>query len=92
MNGGYVMIDCTGMDLLAGESQTISGLYNKCVDAYQKNKPVYAVNVTFGDYGQLTPVAVMLVPTAANQISATAATLRIDVTSADVVTVTNYIQ
>ena len=30
MNGGYIMIDCTGLDLTKGSTeQTITGLYSK---------------------------------------------------------------
>lgn len=91
MNGGYIMIDCTGLDLLSETSQTITGLYKKCADAMKTNKPVYAVNLTYGDYGPTTPVAVMLLQNGANQISASSMTLRLDITSADAVTITNYI-
>ena len=33
MNGGYIMIDCKGLDLTSREEQTISGLYKDMVTA-----------------------------------------------------------
>lgn len=94
MNGGYVMIDCTGLDLLEQSGQNISKLYKQMVKAYNTNKPVYAVNCSWGGTKIITPIQVMLIPDVVGDdvMSATAATLRIDVTSADAVTVTNYIQ
>ena len=91
MNGGYIMVDCTGMDLRETDPQTISGIYEQVETAYKTNKPVYAVNIAWGDAGYMSPVAVMICKTGAKQYSATSATLRIDITDQDAVTINNYI-
>ena len=38
MNGGYALIDCTGVDL--GNLGTVDGLYDKVKDAISTNKPL----------------------------------------------------
>ena len=93
MNGGYVMIDCQGMDLLEQSGQTVAGLYDQMEKAYKINKPVYAVNCSWGGTKMVTPIQVMLIPDVAGTdvISASALTVRIDVTKANAVTITNYI-
>ena len=93
MRGGYVMIDCTGLDILTASGQTIHGLYKEMKKAYATNKPVMAVNCNWGDE-IATPMNVLLLPDVAGTdvMSASFATLRIDVTKQDAVTVTNYIQ
>ncbi len=56
MNGGYIMIDCSGLDLSKGSTeQTINGIYKKVADSMAKNKPLYCVNAVWGDYGKNYP-------------------------------------
>lgn len=38
MNGGYVMVDCTGIDL--GNLGTVPGLYNQVKNAVKTGKPI----------------------------------------------------
>lgn len=38
MNGGYCMVDCTGLDL--GDPGTVNGLYQKVKDAVSTEKPI----------------------------------------------------
>lgn len=91
MNGGYCMIDCTGLDLTKGSTaQTISGLYNKVLTSMGCNKPVYAYNCAWGDIGIMSPIQVMCLLFAADEyIIATASTLQIVITKSDVVTINN---
>ena len=91
MNGGYIMIDCKGLDLTKGETpQTISGLYNEMQAAQKSEKPIFAYNTTWGDQGVVTPVQVFIVDFSANNLLiATASTLQIRVTSSNSVTITN---
>lgn len=43
-NGGYILIDATGLDLLKGETpQTVSGIYNRVKSAMATNKPIYTI-------------------------------------------------
>ena len=47
MNGGYVMIDCTGVDL--GNLSPVSGLYAKVKDALHTGKPIVINNIVNGE-------------------------------------------
>lgn len=46
MNGGYAMIDCTGLDL--NSLGTVSGLYKKAKAAIDAKKPIWLCNVKNG--------------------------------------------
>lgn len=61
MNGGYIMVDCGGCNLLADSAQTISGLYEKVKYAYESGKPIYAVNCVYGTGVPLTPIPVFMI-------------------------------
>lgn len=43
MNGGYVLVDCAGLDL--GELGTVDGLYSKVKAAIKAEKPIVLCNV-----------------------------------------------
>lgn len=90
MNSGYVLIDCTGLDLKGETTQTIEGIYQKCAAALASGKPAYAGNVAWGDE-KITPISVMLTVDGSD-ITASACTLRLNISSDDSVTITNYIQ
>lgn len=47
MNGGYSMIDCTGLNL--GNPGTVTGLYEKALKAIKTGKPLFLNNVVNGD-------------------------------------------
>ena len=90
MNGGYFMIDCKGLNLLAESAQTISGLSAQCEKAIKMQKPVFANNVKWGTV-PMTPIPVMINKDS-GQIVCTSATLQIWVASNDSVTIVNMIQ
>ena len=46
MNGGYIMVDCVGLDL--GDPGTVTGLYNKVKTAVNAGKPVVLHNLKNG--------------------------------------------
>ena len=58
MNGGYINIDASGLDIHETEKQTINGIYKKVLDAMKKNKPLYCYNAVFGDYGKMSPIPI----------------------------------
>lgn len=91
MFSGYKLIDCTGLDLLEDSKQTISGIYAKVEESYKTGKPIIAENLSWGDVGIMSPVAVMVLPYAANTYTATASTLQLVITSDDGVVVNNFI-
>ena len=43
MNGGYALIDCTGLDL--NELGTVTGLYQQVKNAVENSKPMVLVDV-----------------------------------------------
>lgn len=88
---GYIMVDCTGLDLIKGSTpQTINGLYQKCIAACNTGKPIYCVNAVWDDKGVVTPIEVLIVQFD-GYVIATASTLQIIVTSSDVVTIENMV-
>jgi len=89
-NGGYVMIDCTGLDLTKSTAQSITGLYNKVKTAMQSGKMIYAVNANWGGKN-ITPISVFAIQTSDDTITCTASTLQVIVTNADSVTINNMI-
>ena len=58
---GYVLVDCTGLNLLAGEKQTVTGLFTKSKEAIETGKPIYAINLQYGSGVPMTPVSVMAI-------------------------------
>lgn len=47
MNGGYALVDCTGVDL--GDLGTVNGLYSKLDSAIKSGKFILLANVVNGD-------------------------------------------
>ena len=90
MNGGYVMIDCTGIELTTETAQEVPGIYAAVKKAVACNKPIYAVNCKW-ESDIMTPVAVMITPRSSGDYIATASTLQLDITADDTVTVINML-
>ena len=86
--GGYILIDCGGLDLTSESSQTINGLYAQLTDAINSGKPVYAENLYWGDI-PCSPMPVMLVQLYEDTITATAATLQVSTDDDDAVSILN---
>lgn len=53
LNGGYAMIDCSGLDL--GDLGKVDGLYSRAKNALKTGKPVVLYNVVNGSQG-FTPI------------------------------------
>ena len=90
MNGGYTMIDCSGIELTTATKQTIAGIYKQVVTAYKADKAVLACNLTFST-GKVTPVAIMINPEPGSTTGyiATASTLQLWIDEDDGVKVVN---
>lgn len=73
MNGGYIMVDCKGMDLAAASSQTISGLYAKCEKAMESGKPILMCNCVYSTGSKLSPIPVYMVKGAEYYVATTSA-------------------
>jgi len=90
IKGGYIMIDCGGLNLLASEPQTITGLYAKVKKAHELNKPIYAVNCVYGSGVKMSPIHIFTINESGTMIG-TASILQVRVASNDSVTITNLI-
>lgn len=91
MNGGYINIDCSGLDLTKGVTkQTITGLYNNIKNAFKANKPIFVYNTNWGDNGIVSPIQVFVIDFG-TQFNCTSATLRVNVTNQDKVTIDNLV-
>lgn len=88
--GGYSLIDCGSMNLLAQSAQTIDGLYDQVKTAYKSNKPIIAENCVYGEGVKMTPIAVMVIEEAGVYIC-TASILQIRVAEDNSVTITSLL-
>ena len=87
LNGGYTMVDCTGIELNTAEKQTITGIRAQVDKAYAANKPIYAYNLTWNSL-KATPIQIMLT-VEDNNLIGTASTLQLIIDKADGVTINN---
>ena len=56
MNGEYINIDVSGLDITTTEKQTINGIYKKILDAKKADKPIFLYNAVAGGYGKISPM------------------------------------
>lgn len=92
MNGGYINIDASGLDIHETEKQTINGIYKKTLDAKKADKPIFVYNAVFGDYGKISPIGVFCnFASDGETIICTSSTLQIIVDKADGVTINNLV-
>lgn len=54
MNGGYILIDCKGVDL--GDLGEVPGIYAKIKTAVETGKPIILENIVNGTQG-FTPIS-----------------------------------
>lgn len=87
MNGGYFLLDCTGLDLTKDTAQSITGCWQKTVDAIASNKPIIAHNCIYGTGVPVSPVTCFGWYIASDEIVIVGATLHIHVKDNDTATV-----
>ena len=90
MMNGYISVDCQGLNLLSEVSQTITGLYAKCIEAIDTGKPIYATNCVYGSGVPMTPISVMTI-IEDDTVIFTASILQIRVTPQDGVTIVSLL-
>ena len=88
-NGGYIMVDCGGLDLNDSTEQTIDGIYKRSKSAIACGKPCIAVNCVMSG-APCTPVSVVAWEES-GVIVATGHVLRLVIDDNDGVTVTNLV-
>lgn len=92
MNGGYVNIDASGLDVHETEKQTINGIYKKTLDAKKADKPIFVYNAVFGDYGKISPIGVFCnFASDGKTIICTSSTLQIIIDENDGVIINNMV-
>lgn len=87
MNGGYKMIDCTGLDLLAGSKVTFAGLYGTLKNALKADKPIIAYGAEYNDV-KSSPIYLNAYE-GSNKVIAKTGVYEIEVDKDDGVTVTD---
>ena len=89
--GGYIMVDCTGLDLIKGSTpQTIEGLYQKVQDAMATGKEIVAINCKWGEL-DVTPISVFAIQIETDAVYCTSSTLQIVVSDDDTVVINNMV-
>lgn len=86
MNGGYILADCSGLDLSLSTAQEIPGIWNKAVNAVKTGKPIIAENCTYGD-AAVTPVTTFGWYISATEIVIVGATFHVHIKNDDTATV-----
>ena len=57
MKGGYIMVDCKGLDLTGGSTpQTITGIWSDAKKALASGKPIVAHNCVYGAGVKVSPI------------------------------------
>lgn len=88
-NGGYVLFDCMGLDLSSASEQKKDGIHAAALRAISLHKPIYAINCNYnGAEFSAVPVTVHMSGTT---VIASANTLQIFITDADICTVSNLV-
>ncbi len=86
MNGGYILVDCTGLDLSLSTAQEITGIWDKAVDAMKAGKPIVASNCLYGT-AEVSPVTAFGWYISATEIVIVGATLHVHIKNDDTATV-----
>lgn len=87
-NGGYVMVDCTGLDLIKGQTpQTVDGIYTRVENAVKTGKPIYACGCNWGGR-KVSPIQVFVIYFD-GVAYCTSSTLQIVIDNEDTVTINN---
>lgn len=87
MNGGYVMVDCKGLDLTGGDTpQTITGIWDDAKTALATDKPIVAHNCVYGVGVKVSPVTCFGWYISTTEIVIVDATIHIHIKNDDTVT------
>ena len=89
---GYILVDCTGIELTAAEAKTISGMHARAAAAVKTGKPCFACNCTYNGYPvSPIPVQVIQLDDSNETIIASAEWIQVFITKANSVTVQNML-
>ena len=90
MNGGYINVDCSGLELYDSTKQTITGIWDKAVTALKSEKPIHVYGCTYND-ALVSPVPVFGWYIAADEIVIVGATLHVHIKNDDSATVLDVV-
>lgn len=91
MNPGYILVDCSGIDLTSTETQTKTGIFNAVDRAYNVGKACFGTSLVYGALGEMSPVPLMINPDGVGGYFATSSILQVHVYANDTVTVTSLV-
>ncbi len=92
MNGGYINVDCTGLDLSKSTAQEIDGIWNAAKRALHSEKPIIAGGCIYGTGKHVTPVTCFGWQIADDEIVIVGATLHVHIKDDDTATVLDVAQ
>lgn len=84
MNGGYCLVDCSGLDL--GDPGTVTGLYNKVKSAVGSEKPIVLEGLVNGDQA-FTPIVAYGGEESSTSVFLSFFPITLHISSSDVVTI-----
>lgn len=87
MTTGYLLVDCTGIDLTSDTEVTVTGIWNKAVTALKQNKPIIAHNCVYGTGVKVSPITCFGRYISTTEIVIVGATLHIHIKNTDKVTI-----
>lgn len=82
MNGGYILVDVTGLNLSSDASQEIDGIWDKAVTALKVGKPIVVFGCTYGT-APVSPVTCFGWYIGAKEIVIVGATLHVHIKDDD---------
>ena len=83
LKGGYIAVDCSGLDLTKSTETELEGIWDKAVGAIKAQKPIVASNCIYGTGNLVSPVVCFGWYLAADEIVIVGATLHIHIKDDD---------
>ncbi len=91
MNGGYFLVDCTGLNLANDTAQSIAGIWDKAKTALAVGKPIVCHNCIYGAGKLVSPVTCFGWQIADDEIVIVGATLHIHIKDDNTATVLDVV-
>lgn len=91
MNGGYINVNCEGLDLSSSSAQSIDGIWNAAKRALHSEKPIIVGGCVYGTGKHVTPVTCFGWQIADDEIVIVGATLHVHIKDDDTATVLDVV-
>ena len=89
--GGYILVDCGGLDLTKDTAQSIDGIWAKAVKVLASDKPIVATGCIYGTGKPVSPVNAFGWYIDTDEIVIVGATLHIHIKDDDTATVLDVV-